>query len=75
MIAVSPLFDDHPAVQRGLRNQAIAPNERLDRLIDELPEEVREHISEEKRYDALFEHASLTSPVVEGLKRNEGRTF
>lgn len=61
MMAVSPSFDDHPAVQRGLRNQAIAPDERLDRLIDELPEEAWEQIREEKRYDALFEHAPLAS--------------
>lgn len=57
MMAVSPSFDDHPAVQRGLRDQAIAPDERLSRLIDELPEAVWEQIGAEKRYDALFEHA------------------
>ena len=61
MMAVSPSFDDHPAVQRGLSDQAIAPDERLDRLIDGLPEAVWEQISEEKRYDALFEHAPLAS--------------
>ena len=33
MMAVSPSFDDHPAVQRGLRDQTVAPDERLDRLI------------------------------------------
>lgn len=61
MMAVSPSFDDHPAVQRGLRDGAIAPEERLSHLIDELPEAVWEQISEEKRYDALFEHAPLTT--------------
>ena len=61
MMAVSPSFDDHPAVQRGLRDQAIAPDERLDRLIGELPEVVWEQIGEEKRYDALFEHTPLAA--------------
>lgn len=61
MMTVSPSFDDHPAVQRGLRDRDIAPGERLDRLIDELPEAVWEEISREKRYDALFEHAPMAA--------------
>jgi hypothetical protein len=56
MMSVSPSFDDHPSVRRGLRDQAIAPDERLDRLVDDLPEAVWDQIAREKRYDALFEH-------------------
>lgn len=66
MMSVSPSFDDHPAVQRGLRDQNIAPDERLDRLIDELPEAVWEEIGRKKRYDALFEHAPLGAPGLAG---------
>ena len=61
MMAISPSFDDHPAVQRGLRDQAIPPDERLDRLVDGLSDTVWEQIRQEKRYDALFEHAPLAS--------------
>lgn len=59
MMAVSPSFDDHPAVRRGLRDETVPPDQRLDRLIDELPEAVWEQIAKEKRYDALFEYAPL----------------
>ncbi|MEW6763972.1 MAG: DUF4123 domain-containing protein [Pseudomonadota bacterium] len=66
MMSVSPSFDDHPAVQKGLRDQKVGPDERLGRLIDELPEAVWEEIGREKRYDALFEHAPMASPGLMG---------
>lgn len=59
MMSVSPSFDDHPAVQRMLRDETVAPDERLDRMIDSLPDRVWDQIAQEKRYDALFEHAPL----------------
>ncbi|GGY70947.1 DUF4123 domain-containing protein [Pseudoduganella albidiflava] len=56
MMSVSPSFDDHPAIRRGLRDESVPPDERLDRLVDDLPDAVWDQIARDKRYDALFEH-------------------
>jgi hypothetical protein len=56
MMAVSPSFDDHPAVQRALRDQDVAAGDRLSRMIDQMPGALWDQLARNKRYDALFEH-------------------
>ena len=57
MMRVSPSFDAHPMVISYLRDAEIAPEKRLSQMIDELPEVIWRQIGEQKRYEALFEHA------------------
>jgi hypothetical protein len=57
MMTVSPSFDDHPAVQRYLRDASLAPSERLDAMIAGLPDPVWQQLDTHQRMDALFEHA------------------
>jgi hypothetical protein len=57
MMRVSPSFDAHPMVRSYLRDEEIAPEERLSQMIDELPDAIWRQIGEQKRYEALFQHA------------------
>jgi len=57
MMRVSPSFDAHPMVRSYLLDEELAPEERLGKMIDELPDAIWRQIGEQKRYDALFEHA------------------
>ncbi|GGY55856.1 DUF4123 domain-containing protein [Pseudoduganella albidiflava] len=57
MMRVSPSFDAHPMVLSYLRDETIPPQERLSKMIDELPPAIWRQIGADKRYEALFEHA------------------
>jgi hypothetical protein len=64
MMTVSPSFDDHPAVKAHLVDTALAPEHRIGAMIGSLPDHVWDQIVQDKRMDALFEHAP--SPVLPG---------
>jgi hypothetical protein len=55
MMRVSPSFDAHPMVRSYLRDETLAPEDRLSKMIDELPDVIWRQIDGEKRYEALFE--------------------
>lgn len=55
MMTVSPSFDDNAFVKHYLAAEQLPPAERLSKMISELPNEVWEQISANKRMEALFE--------------------
>lgn len=57
MMRVSPSFDAHPMVRSYLRDTSIPPEQRLSKMIDELPDAIWRQLGDEKRYEAMFEHA------------------
>ena len=55
MMTVSPSFDDNATVKSYLTDEDTPSVDRLSKMINALPSEVWEQITEDKRMDALFE--------------------
>lgn len=46
MLTLCPTFDEHPEIQRVLRDSPLPPDERMDELLREVPEQAWQQLAE-----------------------------